>query len=108
MTDIIAKKCCGLCPFSKVNTLFLHPERAEEFADMACNPYSDFVCHKTGVTVEDDDGGSEIVRGEKSITCHGFAVLQDIQNHGEMENLDPNAFDDPEEMIDHHTEEWNK
>lgn len=101
--DGIAKKCCGLCPFSMNNTLFLHPQRAEDFAYMACNPYSDFVCHKTGISQE-TEYSSEIVRGEKSITCHGFAALQDSQNRCEMKNIDPNAFSDPDVMIDHHTE----
>lgn len=53
----VMKKCCGLCPYSRKNTLFLHPERAAEFAFSADNPYNDFVCHKTGITYDDDEHG---------------------------------------------------
>jgi hypothetical protein len=105
----IMKKCCGLCPYSRVDTLFVQPSRAEDFAYSADNPYNDFVCHKTGVTLEDtffeEDEGS-IVRGEKSLTCMGFASLQHNinQNLGKDFKPDPNAFGDSWEMIEHHTE----
>jgi len=107
--DGVMKECCGLCPYSRNGTLFLHPDRAEEFAYQATNPYNDFVCHKTGVIDEsDEDCGSEIVRGEKSLTCMGFASLQQSlnENSGEMP-LDEDAFEDCDEMIDFHTEEWD-
>ena len=101
------KECCGLCPYSRKNTLFLHPSRAEEFAFAAENPFNDFVCHKTGVTLEDndfDDMGGSIVRGEKSLTCMGFASMQhNINNGDDSFKVDPNAFEDSWEMIDHHT-----
>ena len=63
----VMKECCGLCPYSRKNTLFLSPDRAEEFAYAAENRYNDFVCHKTGVGLEDnesDDLGGSIVRRE--------------------------------------------
>ena len=102
------KECCGLCPYSRKDTLFLHPQRAEEFAYQAENPYNDFVCHKTGVVHEDGDSyGGEIVRGEKSLTCMGFASMQHNINGGnEGFKPDPNAFDDAWQMIEHHTEEY--
>ena len=103
------KKCCGLCPYSRKDTLYLRPERAEDFAYSAENPYNDFVCHKTGVEDEDDFGGSKIVRGEKSLTCAGFASMQNNINGGKMEDnhpIDPNAFEDSWQMIEHHTQKW--
>tara|TARA_R110000851_G_scaffold215606_1_gene368420 strand:- start:95 stop:445 length:351 start_codon:yes stop_codon:yes gene_type:complete len=106
----IMKKCCGLCPYSRKDTLYLHPSRAEEFAAHAENPYNDFVCHKTGVVHEDhpnEDRQSEIVRGEKSMTCCGFASMQHYINDNPLEEgftPDPDAFDDSWEMTEHHTE----
>ena len=103
----IVKRPCSPCPFSRVNTLFLHPERASDFAFMAQNPYTDFVCHKTGVSEENESGGSSIVRGEKSATCCGFKSLQASENGGEFEPH-PDAFCEVYEMIEHHEEEWLK
>lgn len=105
------KKCCGLCPYSKVGTLFVHPERAEEFAYSTCNPFNDFVCNKTGVTVEEGPFEGDIMRGEKSLTCKGFESMQYYQNPDyfpEDYKPDPDAFDEPELMIDHHQEEWDR
>lgn len=105
----VMKKCCGLCPFSRLNTLFLHPHRAADFAYMADNPYTDFVCHKTGVIHEDhpdEDRQNEIVRGEKSLTCAGFHVMQYSIN-GKEPKIKVNwedHFSDTFEMIDHHEE----
>lgn len=100
-------KCCGLCPYSRKNTLTLGSERAEDFAYSAENPYTDFVCHKTGVTL--DDGESEIVRGEKSLTCAGFHVMQSLINgtKSEIEIDYEDHFSDSWEMIEHHEEQNN-
>lgn len=99
MKASVVKKCCGLCPYSRKGTLFLHPSRAEEFAYQASNPYNDFVCHKTGVVDDDDEYGSgKIIRGEKSLTCAGFHVMQ-----AEINGLKPEIEIDHE---DHFTEEW--
>ena len=100
-------KCCGLCPFSRKNTLYLHPERAEEFAYMADNRYNDFVCHKTGVTHEDhpdEERQTEIVRGEKSLTCAGFHAMQGAINgkKTEIEFDVEDHFSDTWEMVEHH------
>lgn len=104
------KECCGLCPYSRKDTLFLTEERAEEFAFQAENPYSDFVCHKTAVELEEseyDDRGGDLVRGEKSLTCMGFASMQhNINGTGDI-RVDPNAFGDTWEMIEHHAEKEN-
>lgn len=115
MNDIeevtVMKSCCGMCPYSRKNTLFLQPDRAEEFAYQAENPYTDFVCHKTGVTLEDndyDDKGGDIVRGEKSLTCAGFHAMQQIINGteelSEIEIDYQDHFSDVWEMYEHHVE----
>jgi hypothetical protein len=75
------KKCCGLCPYAKEGTLFLHPERTQDFAYSAENPYTNFPCHKTAEVYEDDyDGSAEYISGEASFTCHGFKTLQMASN----------------------------
>lgn len=103
------KKCCGLCPFSAKDTLWLTPKRAEEFAYMATNPYTDFPCHKTADYDEGDDyreGG--YVHGQNSFTCHGFKTLQAAScwSEKEYENYgfesDGAGFEDPDDMVYHH------
>jgi len=107
----VMKKCCGLCPYSRQNTLFLHPDTAADFAFQAENRYTDFVCHKTGV-VHDDDEEQRIVRGENSLTCAGFHAMQNIINGTEGESeieLDyADHFSETWEMIEHHEEEWDR
>jgi len=108
------KEPCGPCPFSRSKTLGLHPVRAADFAYMAQNPFTDFVCHKTAedLTLVDGDGNEEdlLVRGDKSMTCNGFLSLQATENDDAPEGFTPHpdAFLDPDEMIDHHTEMWNE
>lgn len=110
----VMKKCCGLCPYSRKNTLFLHPSRAEDFAYSAENAFNDFVCHKTGVVNEDspyEEEQNSIVRGEKSLTCAGFHAMQNIVNgtedSSEIEIDYKDHFSDSWEMIDHHEENFN-
>ncbi len=105
----VMKKCCGLCPYSRKNTLFIHPDRASEFAYQASNPYNDFVCHKTGVVHEDhpiEEKQNEIVRGEKSLTCAGFHVMQCEINGRESKIVVDyeDHFSDVWEMEAHHEE----
>lgn len=108
------KEPCGPCPFSRSKTLPLHPERAEDFAYMAQNPYSDFVCHKTAedFTQTDAEGNEEdlLVRGEKSLTCNGFLSLQVSENDNAPEGFEPHpdAFSEAYEMIEHHTYLWEQ
>lgn len=111
----VMKECCGLCPYSRKNTLFLSPDRAEEFAYAAENRYNDFVCHKTGVGLEDnesDDLGGSIVRGEKSLQCAGFHVMQHLidgtESQSEVEIDIKDHFSDTWEMIEHHEENYNR
>lgn len=107
----VMKKCCGLCPYSRKNTLFLHPKRAEEFAYQANNPYTDFICHKTGVVDEDNEYSSgDIIRGEKSLTCAGFHVMQSEIN-GKKSDIKvdyEDHFTEDYEMIEHHEENHNE
>lgn len=105
------KKCCGLCPYSRKSTLFLSEQRAEDFAYQAENPYNDFICYKTGVIHEDhpiEENRSDIVRGEKSLTCAGFHAMQNILNGtekgSEVEIDYDDHFSDTWEMIEHHLE----
>lgn len=104
------KKTCALCPFSRSKTLYLHPERAADFAYMAENPFNDFPCHKTAELYEahNDWDESGYVHGENSFTCCGFLSLQVNENGNEPEGFepDPDAFNDCHEMIDHHTMHW--
>ena len=106
----VMKQCCGLCPFSRKATLPVHPSRAAEFAYSAENPFNDFVCHKTGVTVDGDgDDSGNIVRGEKSLTCAGFHALQVNVIGGESEiDITEEHFEDAWDMIDHHQELHDK
>lgn len=104
------KEPCGPCPYSRSKTLWLHPERAEDFAYNASNRYSDFPCHKTADLVEDDDGSGEYLAGERSLTCNGFLSLQVNENGGGPEGFEPHpdAFCDTWEMTDHHREEYDR
>ena len=103
------KEPCGPCPFSRSKTLGLHPERAEEFASMASNPYTDFPCHKTADYQEETgyrEGG--FVHGAKSLTCNGFLSMQVNEGGRNVDGFEPHpdAFDDWFEMVEAHTELW--
>ena len=103
------KEPCGPCPYSRSNTLWLHPERAEDLAYQAQNPYTDFPCHKTAVEQDDYEGRTKLVRGERSLTCNGFLSLQVNENGKGPRGFVPHddAFGDADEMIDCHTEHWD-
>lgn len=102
------KAPCGPCPYSRVNTLWLHPDRAHDFASMASNPYNDFPCHKTADLHEDDDGSAEYRAGDRSLTCNGFLSLQVNENGRGPKGFTPHpdAFGDHWEMCEHHEEHW--
>lgn len=103
------KEPCGPCPFSRSKTLPLHPERAEEFAIMAQNPYNDFPCHRTADYQEETDySNGGFVHGERSLTCNGFLSLQvnECGDGPEAFEPHPDAFGDYWEMVEHHTELW--
>jgi len=104
------KKCCEHCPFKFGTKLVLHPERAEDFANMASNPYNDFPCHTTADVQEETEyheGG--FVHGENSFTCHGFKAMQLDQN-GEEESFvsDGQHFSGYFEMVEYHRQEFKK
>lgn len=109
MTDHM-KKTCALCPYSRTKTLFLHPDRAEEFAYMAQNRYNDFPCHKTADHVEETDfhdGG--YVAGAQSKTCHGFLTLQIAEGGYTPDGFKPDGdgFESVDEMIESHADLWD-
>lgn len=103
------KEPCALCPYSRSKTLWLHPERAADFAYNAANRYGDFPCHKTADLREDEDGHGEYVAGRKSLTCNGFLSLQVRENGLRIDGFEPSAdaFEDHWEMIERHQEHWD-
>lgn len=101
------KKCCEHCPFKRDTTLILHPDRADNFATMASNPYNDFPCHKTAdVQEENEELGIEggFVHGANSFTCHGFKAMQ-VEECGDYKSgfvSDGAHFLDWFEMVEYH------
>lgn len=106
------KQPCKHCPFRNDVKPFLHPERAEEIANSASNPYSSFPCHKTLVPDDDDYDDSGMVRTENSKECYGFMALQIQENGDEPEGWDwshrNKIYEDAWMMTDAYDEEWNK
>ena len=104
MSDYV-KKPCKHCPFRRDVKPFLHPERAEEIAYSACNPYSEFPCHKT---LDYDDGEGR--RTGVTKTCAGFFAMQ-INEAGIEEPAGyvwpDNVYSDAFEMTQAYEEEWN-
>lgn len=106
------KKPCEHCPFRHDIKPFLTPERGEELAYHASNPYNSFPCHKTTVSDEVCGGeGSHNVTTEKSLECAGFITMQVNEGAGCPEGFDP-AYDivysEPSEMIYAYEEEWER
>jgi len=102
MSDFI-KKPCAQCPYRKDVKPFLTPERGEDLAYAAQNPYNNFYCHKTLEDSDDDDGGLEISNGSK--VCAGFLTLQHNENGKtfyDSEGFQPseNVYSDAYEMSD--------
>jgi hypothetical protein len=108
MSDEFMKKPCAHCPFRRDVRPFLHPERAEEIAYSAQNPYAEFICHKT--LGHDEEEGDTIVV-ETSLICAGFLAMQ-INEAGLDEPEDwtwpDNVYADLYEMIDAYAEEWER
>lgn len=107
MADFM-KAPCKHCPFRSDVRPFLHPERAEEIAYAAGNPYSDFACHKT---TEYDDDLDDMTEVATSKTCAGFLAMQ--INEGAVEAPDgfkfpDNVYSDAYEMVDAYETEWDK
>lgn len=102
------KKPCKHCPYRNDVKPFLTPERGEELAYYAQNPYNSFPCHKTTELDEESESG-EMYATDKSKECAGFITLQVIEN-GERwipEGFEP-AYDivyaDVYDMIDAYDE----
>lgn len=76
MGDDFMKKPCNHCPYRHDVKPFLTPERGEELAYHAQNPYNYFPCHKTTEDDEDEYGGMDRVCTEKTKECAGFMTLQ--------------------------------
>lgn len=71
------KKPCQHCPYRRDVKPFLTPERGEELAYHAQNPYNYFHCNKTTVSDEEFGGeGEDMVATNESKLCAGFLSLQ--------------------------------
>lgn len=103
------KKPCEHCPYRNDVKPFLHPERGEELAYLAQNPYSSFPCHKT--TVEDDDSeDGEMMVTENSKECAGMLTLRAQCGEEIPEGFEPSyeiCYSDPYEMADAYAETEN-
>jgi hypothetical protein len=104
------KKPCAHCPFRRDVRPFLRPERGEDLAYSAENPYNDFPCHKTTVEDEDSDEGDMLVV-ESTLTCAGFLSMQ-IEWGGRScpKGFKPSdlVYSEPSEMADAYREEWER
>lgn len=100
------KKPCTHCPFRADVKPFLHPERAEQLAYSACNPYSEFFCHKT---TEFDEISEDTCVGESSKLCAGFLSLMSNECGRVPEGFVPsdNCYESAYEMIEAYEQEWD-
>jgi hypothetical protein len=73
MAQYYMKEPCAHCPFRFDVKPFLHPQRGEELAYHAQNPYNSFPCHKTTVY---DEESEEMATTTTSKECAGFLTLQ--------------------------------
>ena len=96
---------CKHCPFRRDVKPFLHPERGEELAYHAQNPYNTFACHKT---TEHNEYTDELEAGPTSKECAGFMTLQCQEGMDIPEGFEPAyelCYMDVYEMIDAYSEE---
>jgi hypothetical protein len=106
------KKPCEKCPFRTDVKPFLTPERGEELAYHAQNPYNSFVCHKTLEYIECDDDieSDRLVVTGRSKECAGFITLQINEGARTPEGFTPdfeNIYNDSWEMASAY-EEFNQ
>lgn len=73
MANWFMKEPCVHCPFRRDVRPFLRVERAVEISSLACNPYSEFHCHKT-LGHDEDEGDTMVV--DTSLICAGFLAMQ--------------------------------
>lgn len=99
------KEPCAHCPFRHDVKPFLHPERGEELAYHAQNPYNSFPCHKTTVADEESDDG-EMLCTEKTLECAGFITLQINEGMECPDGFTPSdkVYDDTWAMIEAYRE----
>lgn len=101
------KKPCAHCPYRSDVKPYLTPERGEELAYIAQNPYNSFHCHKT--TVEDEySEESEMMVAENSKMCAGFLTLMAQCGEDTPEGFEPSwelCYTDPYEMADAYSNE---
>jgi len=108
------KKPCEHCPYRNDVKPFLTPERGEELAYHALNPYNTFPCHKTTEyddSYDDNDyEGDDMMVVETSKECAGFLTLM-AKECGEdrtPEGFKPSydiCYPYSEDMIDAYDEE---
>lgn len=99
------KQPCKHCPFRHDVTPYLTPQRGEELAYHATNPYNSFPCHKT--TVSDEEGGERFYDNDTK-ECAGFMALQhNVTGCSLPEGFEPSelAYDDIFIMIDAYEEQ---
>lgn len=76
--DYKLTKPCDNCPFRREGGIRLTKHRIREITRMLLgNPGGMFPCHKTTVTIEDDDGESDRACGPKSQHCAGALIFAD-------------------------------
>lgn len=104
------KAPCQHCPFRRDVKPFLHPERAEEIAYAAENPYSSFPCHKT-LEYDEDDGDS--FAGAESKECAGALYMRSMTNgstYYDDEGFEPkpewDCYEDSYEMVEAYEIQW--
>jgi len=95
------KTPCKHCPFRRDVKPVLTPERGEELAYAATNPYNSFLCHKT-MEYDDYDDDGDMKATEDSKTCAGFLTLQINEGMDCPKGFTPadNVYSDAYEMID--------
>lgn len=115
MSDFM-KKPCAHCPYRNDVRPFLTPERGEELAYHAQNPYNSFPCHKTTEYNEDYDdeyGEDDMLVTENSKECAGFLTLKCQEGMDAPEGFEPawdivymdvyemmDAYDNPDDFIE--------
>lgn len=112
MSEYYMKEPCKHCPYRHDVKPFLTPERGEQLAYHAQNPYNTFTCHKTMEPgeEEDDEIGCEMVHAAHSKECAGFMSLQINEGMDCPEDFTPSdkAYGCVDDMIYAYEEEYYK
>lgn len=101
------KEPCKHCPFRTDVKPFLTPERGQELAYHAQNPYNSFPCHKTTVPDEQSED-SEMMCTEHSKECAGFLTLQINEGADVPDGFTPSdkVYEDAWAMCDAYDNEY--